>query len=99
MSQSEPATGPASSARPRNLSRLLTLTHREGPQSRAALTRRTGLNRSTIGGLVAELSARGLVSETGPAGYLRVSAGTPSEMALLRDALDDLNPPIEGTTP
>ena len=34
-----------------------------------------------------------------PAGFLRVSAGTPSEMAVLRAALDDLNPTIEGTTP
>lgn len=40
-----------------------------------------------------------LVRETGPAGFLRVSAGTPTEMAILRDALVDLNPTIEGTTP
>ena len=40
-----------------------------------------------------------LIRETGPAGFLRVSAGTPAEMALLRAALDDLNPTIEGTTP
>ncbi|MBB1516285.1 histidinol-phosphate transaminase [Tessaracoccus sp. MC1679] len=39
-----------------------------------------------------------LIRETGPAGFLRVSAGTPTEMAILRDALEDLNPPIEGTT-
>ena len=40
-----------------------------------------------------------LIRETGPAGFLRVSAGTPSEMATLRAALDDLNPTIEGNTP
>ena len=45
------------SARRHNLSRLLTLVHREGPQPRSALTRRTGLNRSTIAGLVGELVA------------------------------------------
>ena len=33
-----------------------------------------------------------LVRETGPAGFLRVSAGTPEEMATLKDALTDLNP-------
>ncbi|GAA3689979.1 ROK family transcriptional regulator [Microlunatus aurantiacus] len=98
MSQSEPATGPASSARPRNLSRLLTMTHREGPQSRAALTRRTGLNRSTIGGLVAELSARGLVSETGPAGSSGV--GRPSPLVAATDTVAALtvNPDIDAVT-
>lgn len=40
-----------------------------------------------------------LIRETGPDGYLRVSAGTPEEMAALRAALDDLLPTIEGTTP
>lgn len=40
-----------------------------------------------------------LIRETGPDGYLRVSAGTPEEMAALRAALDDLSPTIEGTTP
>jgi len=40
-----------------------------------------------------------LIRETGPDGYLRVSAGTPEEMAALRAALDDLLPTIEGITP
>ena len=40
-----------------------------------------------------------LIRETGPAGFLRVSAGTPDEMTLLRAALDDLAPEKEGTTP
>lgn len=40
-----------------------------------------------------------LIRETGPDGYLRVSAGTPEEMAALRAALDDLKPTIEGITP
>src|SRR3954469_6834705 len=53
-------------ARSQNLGRLLTLVHRQGAQSRAALTRRTGLNRSTIAGLVAELTDLGLVRESGP---------------------------------
>ena len=37
-----------------------------------------------------------LIRETGPAGFLRASAGTPEEMALLRAALDEIAPTIEG---
>ena len=38
------------------------------PRSRSELTRLTGLNRSTVAGLVAELADRGLVVETEPPG-------------------------------
>lgn len=38
-----------------------------------------------------------LIRETGPDGYLRVSAGTPEEMTALRVALDELHPTLEGT--
>lgn len=37
-----------------------------------------------------------LIRETGPAGFLRASAGTPDEMAALRDALDDISPTLQG---
>lgn len=47
-----------------NLSALLTHVHRSGGQSRSALTQATGLNRSTIGGLVGELVELGLVTES-----------------------------------
>ncbi|GAB3814606.1 histidinol-phosphate transaminase [Tessaracoccus terricola] len=40
-----------------------------------------------------------LIRETGPEGYLRASAGTPDEMAALRDALTDIAPTLEGTKP
>jgi len=33
-----------------------------------------------------------LIRETGPAGYLRASAGTPTEMQALKDALDEIDP-------
>lgn len=46
-----------------NLSALLTAVHYGGPLTRAQLTRDTGLNRSTIGGLVSELAELGLVIE------------------------------------
>jgi predicted NBD/HSP70 family sugar kinase len=49
-----------------NLSNVFGLVHREGPLSRVELTRLTGLNRSTIGDLVAELTERQLVYEALP---------------------------------
>src|SRR5690554_5058443 len=49
-----------------NLSTLLTLVHHRKSVSRAELTRITGLNRSTIGALVGDLAAAGLVVETAP---------------------------------
>ncbi|WES63289.1 ROK family protein [Microbacter sp. GSS18] len=54
------------SVRQRNLARILRIVHLDGPQSRAALTAATGLNRSTIGDLVAELQLSGLVQERPP---------------------------------
>ena len=52
--------------RRRNLSTVLTLVHSRKGMSRAELTRATGLNRSTIAALVAELVERGLALETAP---------------------------------
>ncbi len=46
-----------------NLGTLLGHVHRHGPTSRARLTRLLGLNRATIGYLVDDLAARGLVTE------------------------------------
>ena len=50
--------------RRRNLSGVLTLVHRHRALSRAELTRRTGLSRSTVKDLVEELVDRGLVEES-----------------------------------
>ena len=49
-----------------NLSVVLGLVHHKRSLSRAQLTRQTGLNRSTIAALVAELVERELVDETEP---------------------------------
>jgi predicted NBD/HSP70 family sugar kinase len=49
-----------------NLSNLLRMVHTSGVVSRAELTARTGLNRSTVADLVRELSQRGLVAEGSP---------------------------------
>lgn len=69
-----------------NLATILSEVHRRGPRSRAQLTQDMGLNRSTIGALVAELAAAGLVlegpSERSPDG--RGRAGRPSLMVAPR---------------
>ena len=49
-----------------NLSTVLKLVNAAGSLTRAELTRATGLNRSTIGALVAELVSLGLVTESEP---------------------------------
>ena len=59
-----------------NLGLLLEQVHRDGELSRAELTRRLGLNRSTIGALVADLTELGLLSELVPTRNER--AGRPS---------------------
>lgn len=52
--------------RPHNLSMVLRYLHLAGPLSRAVLTQRTELSRSTVATLVAELIERGLVVEGPP---------------------------------
>ena len=59
-----------------NLGSLLRYVHLNGATSRAELTNRLGLNRSTIGALTAELTTAGLVSEAVPRETGR--AGRPS---------------------
>jgi hypothetical protein len=62
--------------RRQNLGALLRQVHIRGPLSRAELTAELGLNRSTIGALVADLASVGLVREALPAE--RSGAGRPS---------------------
>lgn len=73
----------ATAARPEairqhNLALVLGEVHRDGSLSRAELTARLGLSRSTIGALVAELTDLGLVEERVPTGGAR--AGRPSHV-------------------
>ncbi len=86
------------SVRRRNLSTVLELVHRGGDPSRADLTALTGLNRSTIGALVAELVELGLVQETDPSATNRV--GRPSRRVLPdpRSAVIAVNPEIDAVT-
>ena len=65
-----------------NLSRLLRPIHQHGELTRADLTATMGLNRSTIGALVADLVALGLVTEYVPSGGDR--AGRPSHVVAPR---------------
>ncbi|WP_213815661.1 ROK family transcriptional regulator [Glaciihabitans sp. dw_435] len=68
-----------------NLSTILELVHREGPRSRAEITRLTGLNRSTVGAVVADLAQLGLVSERMP--HLGASPGRPSPVVHAADRI------------
>ncbi len=65
-----------------NLARLLAEVHRDGELSRADLTTRLGLNRSTIGTLVGELVNLGLLDVSAPdvAARSDLSAGRPSHL-------------------
>jgi predicted NBD/HSP70 family sugar kinase len=63
--------------RRRNLSTVLTLVHHHRALSRAELTRRTGLSRSTTKDLVGELAARGLVVESPALGASQVGRPSP----------------------
>jgi predicted NBD/HSP70 family sugar kinase len=61
-----------------NLSLLLGQVHRDGELTRAQLTQRLHLSRSTIGALVADLAELGLIDERVPSGGDR--AGRPSHV-------------------
>ncbi len=77
-----PGTGTNQEAvRRHNLGTVVAHLHHDGQLSRAELTTRMGLNRSTIGALVGELVELGAVVETAPSdrdGRRRAGAGRPS---------------------
>src|SRR3954451_5086376 len=78
MAPARPGAGTTQEAvRRHNLGTLLAHLHHDGQLSRAALTERMGLNRSTIGALVGELVDLGAVRQTAPGGS-RSGAGRPS---------------------
>ncbi len=77
---------------PGNAARVLRIVHEGGPVTRAELTRRTGLNRSTVLALVGELVEQGLVHEgfpaPGTAGGDRPAAGVGRPSAVVRASAD-----------
>jgi len=75
---SQPAAARPDAIRRHNLGLVLSLVHRRGELTRAQLTQALGLNRSTIGDLVADLSELGLLREHVPTGANRV--GRPSHV-------------------
>jgi predicted NBD/HSP70 family sugar kinase len=78
MSSHEPSPVRPDAIRAHNLSVLLRHIHRDGALTRAELTQRLGVSRSTVGALVADLSQLGLVEEFVPTGGAGV--GRPSHV-------------------
>src|SRR5205823_4361490 len=66
--RSELNGGSPGSLRERNRVRVVDALRRQGTASRSGLARLTGLSRTTVGSLVADLQARGLVVEDAPNG-------------------------------
>jgi predicted NBD/HSP70 family sugar kinase len=84
--------------RRRNLSGVLILVHRHRFISRAELTRRTGLSRSTIKDLVEELVEHDLVEETEPAVSNQVGRPSPVVRPQSRRLAIAVNPEIDSVT-
>lgn len=83
MTHGRAAVSASAAARPdeirrHNLALMLDHVHRDGALTRAELTRRLGLSRSTVGALVTDLVELGLVKESVPIGGDR--AGRPSHV-------------------
>src|SRR5215207_1933924 len=81
-----------------NLSAILTLLHHDGSQPRSALTAQTGLNRSTVAALVAELVERGLVRETDPDPTNQVGRPSPTVNPDARNVVIAVNPEVDAVT-
>lgn len=81
-----------------NLSHVLRLVHVDGPLSRAVITARTGLNRSTVGDLVTELAGAGLVLEREPAAQGRVGRPSPVVQIDPRPVVIAANPEVDALT-
>ncbi|MDQ0894109.1 ROK family transcriptional regulator [Agromyces ramosus] len=82
----------------RNLSKVLGLVHLEGPLSRARLTVSTGLNRSTVASLVAELVSLGLAVEQAPDPTNRVGRPSPVVAADSNVLAIAVNPEVDAIT-
>lgn len=85
-------------SRRNNLALIATLVHHHGVLSRAELTRRTGLNRSTVGTLVGQLVALGLVYEAAPSGEAQVGRPSPDVRPDPSTAALAVNPEVDAVT-
>ncbi|BAS08797.1 xylose repressor [Arthrobacter sp. Hiyo4] len=85
-------------SRRNNLALIAALVHHHGVLSRAELTRRTGLNRSTVGTLVGQLVALGLVFEAAPSGEAQVGRPSPDVRPDPSTAALAVNPEVDAVT-
>ncbi|MFZ4894877.1 ROK family protein [Plantibacter sp. Mn2098] len=81
-----------------NLSLVLSLVHHRGVLTRAELARATGLNRSTVGTLIAQLGELGLVYETAPGSSATVGRPSPHVHADPATAALAVNPEVDAVT-
>src|ERR1700709_1143726 len=99
MRSAEPADGRGNSdVRRHNLALVLGLVHRSSGLPRSELTRRTGLNRSTIADLVGELVERALVVEAEPDANNQVGRPSPIVLPGPRAIAFAVNPEIDAIT-
>lgn len=88
----------ADGVRRRNLSTVLQLVHRGAAPTRADVTTITGLNRSTVGVLVAELASLGLVVEREPTVTRRVGRPSPTVHLAEQPVVIAINPEVDAIT-
>lgn len=78
--------GSLEALRERNRNRLVSTLRSDGAMSRAEMARRTGLSRSTVSTVVADLVREGLVQEAGEARVSGTSGGRPATPLVLNPA-------------
>lgn len=93
-----PAGEQLDGVRRRNLATILDLVHHGRAVSRAELTALTGLNRSTVAALVAELAASGLVQEGEPVASSKVGRPSPGVVPDPRPVVIAVNPEVDAVT-
>ena len=93
----DPGARAGGAERRRNLALVLQRVH-SAPATRSELTRVSGLNRSTVGALVADLAARGLVVEDEPAAAGQVGRPSPVVRAGERPVAIAINPEVDAVT-
>lgn len=81
-----------------NLSLVLSLVHHRGELSRAELTRETGLNRSTVSTLVAQLAELGLVFETPATATNQIGRPSSNVQVMSSTAAIAVNPEVDAIT-
>lgn len=93
-----PAGDNVDGVRRRNLATVLDLVHHGRAGSRAELTARTGLNRSTVAALVAELEGLDLVDEGEPLANSRVGRPSPGVQPSPLPVTIAVNPEVDAVT-